>query len=402
MMTEERRRTTDYRQPLKADNRSLPSLRTGSTTNRLLHLKFVVALWMVLGLVGCAGGGGEQETGQEVAPTEAVAEATSAPPTATRPPAPTVTVVPEGSFANPIFRQDFPDPHVIEVDGIYYAYATNGSGKNVQMARSTDLIEWEYLTDAMPSLASWAQLGGSYVWAPEVMEVGDQFVLYYTARDKEADVQCVGVAVADSPEGKFKDLNNAALVCQTEQGGTIDAHPFRDGDKLYLYYKNDGNCCGQPTYLYVQEMTPDGLSLVGEPVQLVRNDVTWEGHVIEAPTMWKHEDRYYLFFSANNYGGFEYAVGYADCESPLGPCTDSPDNPILASTRENPPVIGPGHQTLVQVGEQTWIFYHAWEVTSAGLRGSRRFMWVDPLVWEDGKPVVQGPSREPQPEPATN
>jgi beta-xylosidase len=399
--------TTDDRRPTTATTnndwfglRGLAALRS----HKWIGFQLVAALTVAVLLVGCAQRNQEQEPSEQAAqpppaPTETTVQATSAPPTATQPPAPTATVVPEGSFVNPIFRQDFPDPHVIEVDGTYYAYATNASGKNVQMARSTDLIHWEYLSDAMPAMAPWAQLGGSYVWAPEVMQIGDQFVLYYTARDKEADVQCVGVATADSPEGKFRDTNGEAFVCQTEQGGTIDAHPFRDGDKLYLYYKNDGNCCGQPTYLYVQEMTPDGLGLVGEPVQLVRNDTAWEGHVVEAPTMWKHEDQYYLFFSANNYGGFEYAVGYATCESPMGPCEDSPDNPILASTRNNPPVIGPGHQTLVQVGDETWIVYHAWEVTSAGLKGSRRFMWADQVVWEDGKPVVQGPTTVPQPEP---
>ncbi len=379
-------------------------MRTSQPTLRRL----VAVLGLIVLLAACARGGNQeaQQAGSQPqaasteAATEAAPEATAAPPTATRPPAPTATVVPEGSFVNPVFRQDFPDPHVIEVDGTYYAYATNASGRNIQMAKSTDLIDWEYLSDAMPVLPSWAQLGGSYVWAPEVMQIGDQFVMYYTARDKEADVQCVGLAVSDSPEGKFRDPNDSAFVCQTEEGGTIDAHPFLDDDgKLYLYYKNDGNCCNMPTYLYVQEMTPDGLSLVGEPVRLVRNDAAWERHVIEAPTMWKHEDRYYLFFSANNYGGMEYAVGYANCEGPMGPCEDSPDNPILSSVMENPPVIGPGHQTLMQVGDETWIVYHAWEVTSAGLKGTRRFMWADPISWEGGEPDVLGPTTQPQPAP---
>jgi hypothetical protein len=28
-----------------------------------------------------------------------------------------------------------------------------------------------------------------------------------------------------------------------------------------------------------------------------------------------------------------------------------------------------------------------------------RFMWIDRLIWEDGKPVVQGPTSAPQPAP---
>lgn len=307
----------------------------------------------------------------------------------------------EDTFTNPVFRADFPDPHIILVDGTYYAYATNGSSKNVQVSTSTDLIHWERTVDAMPSIASWAQLGGSYIWAPEVMQIGDQFVLYYTARDREADKQCVGVAVADKPEGKFRDENDEPLVCQVEEGGTIDAHPFRDEDgTLYLYYKNDGNCCGKGTFIYVQEMSEDGLSLVGEPVQLVRNDKLWEGRVIEAPTMWVHEGSYYLFYSANDYGSHEYAVGYALCETAMGPCEDAEENPILSSKMDEPPlVIGPGHQTIIVDDDgETWMVYHVWEIVG-GSRGSRRFMWIDPLIWVDGKPVVHGPSTEPQPLP---
>ncbi len=338
-----------------------------------------------------AGGRGEP-------PAPAATEGAASPQVAASP-VPSVTVVPPDSFQNPVFRNDFPDPGVIEVDGTYYAYATNGSGRNVQLARSADLVQWELLPDAMPSLPSWAQLGGSYVWAPEVMQIGDSYVLYYTARDKAADRQCIGVAIAASPEGKFKDPNDAPLICQVAEGGSIDANPFRDDDgTLYLYWKNDGNCCSIATYLYVQELTPDGLSLVGEPTRLVRNDAAWEGNLVEAPTMWKQDDGYFLFFSANNYGGPDYAIGYATCDTPTGPCQDAPDNPFVASVMtQNPPVVGPGHQTIVLDDDgETWLVYHAWEVSSAGLKTTRRFMWIDPLVWEDGRPQTAAPSTAPQ------
>jgi beta-xylosidase len=308
----------------------------------------------------------------------------------------------EETFQNPVFRHDFPDPGILRVDGIYYGYATNASGRNVQLATSPDLVDWDLQRDALPALPSWAQLGGSFVWAPEVIQIGDTFVLYITARDKTADRQCIGVAVSDTPDGRFTPVGDAPLVCQVDEGGSIDASPFRDDDgQLYLYWKNDGNCCAMPTYLYGQPLAEDGLSLTGEPVRLVRNDEPWEGGVVEAPTMWRHDDAYYLFFSANSYAGAEYAVGYATCESPLGPCKDAEENPILSTGfDQNPPVIGPGHQTIVvDESGDTWMVYHAWEVTSAGTKASRRFLWIDRLVWEEGRPVVQGPTTEVQPVP---
>ncbi len=306
----------------------------------------------------------------------------------------------DASFQNPVLRSDFADPFVLVDDGEYYAYATNAIGKNIQVARSTDLVKWQVLNDALPALPGWAKLGGSLVWAPEVAKIGDTYLMYYTARDKESDRQCVGVATSDKPEGRFRDTNDKPFVCQAQEGGTIDASPFFDEGKWYLLFKNDGNCCSIPTHLYVQEMAPDGLSLLGEPTRLVRNDKAWEGRVVEAPTMWKHEGKYYLFFSANDYAGPPYAVGYATCETAMGPCQDAPENPILKSTRTKPPVIGPGHQTIILDDDgDTWLVYHAWEVLSSGTRGGRRFMWIDQLVWEDGKPVLKGPTTDPQPMP---
>jgi beta-xylosidase len=350
-----------------------------------------IAALLILLLAAC--GQGSQ---QAPAPT-------SAPTTATSTSGPTSAAAPTADeFKNPVLRADFPDPHIIKVGDTYYAYATNGSGKNVQLAISSDLVTWQQRTDAMPALGRWVRLSEPLVWAPEVIQLDKQFMLYYTARDKESNRQCVGVAVATAPEGKFKDPNERPLVCQVAEGGTIDASPFRDTDgRLYLYFKNDGNCCGLPTYLYVQELAPDGLSLLGEPTRLVRNDRAWEGGVVEAPTMWLHAERYYLFYSANSYSGLEYAVGYATCTTAVGPCEDAPENPILASFIERPPlVIGPGHQTIIEDDDgNAWLVYHAWEVTSAGQRGSRRFMWMDPLVWNAGVPDVQGPTSAPQPRP---
>jgi beta-xylosidase len=304
------------------------------------------------------------------------------------------------TFRNPVFNLDFPDPHIIRVDDLYYGYATNSAGRNIQVATSPDLVNWTLLRDALPGLPRWAGLRGGLVWAPEVIQIGDQFLMYYTVRDRESDRQCIGLAVSEQPQGPFLDTRAGPFVCQAELGGSIDASPFLDGDTLYLLWKNDGNCCGRATWIFVQEMTPDGQSLVGEPVQLIRNERAWEGHVIEAPTMYLHpEEGYFLFYSANNYGGPEYAVGYAICETVTGPCEKAPENPILSTVLEPPLVLGPGHQTLVETGGQLWIVYHAWEVTPGGMKTDRRQMWLDRLDWEDGRPVVRGPTTGVQPVP---
>lgn len=166
-------------------------------------------------------------------------------PRATRPP---------DSWAStqPAIAGDFPDPGILVAGGRYYAYATNGNGKHIQMARSSDLRQWELLPDALPLLPSWVAPDSARVWAPEVIAIGSQFVMYYTAHDRASDRQCIGVATSARPEGPFRDTRTRPFLCQPELGGTIDGSPFREGDALYLYFKSDGNCCGIATHLWGQ------------------------------------------------------------------------------------------------------------------------------------------------------
>ncbi len=306
----------------------------------------------------------------------------------------------------PVLRTDFPDPHILEHEGRYFAYATNTGGVNVPMASATDLAAWRLLQDerqpgrlhdAMPTLPSWAKAG--FTWAPEVLKTGDGFVLYFTARHAASDLQCVGAATSQDPRGPFVSQDSEPLVCQLELGGTIDASPFRAPDgQLYLYFKNDGNhpSFRLPTELFAQRLSADGLSLTGAPVSLVRNDRPWEGHVVEAPTMVEHGGAYVLFFSASYYGWNDdqdistYAMGYATCQGPLGPCTDAPDNPLLASTPQ-PCLSGPGHQSVFQSGGRDYLSFHSWSATSA-CRPSKlgRYMHIVQLTWQDGVPQLSG------------
>jgi len=39
----------------------------------------------------------------------------------------------------------------------------------------------------------------------------------------------------------------------------------------YLLWKNDGNAIGKPTYIYLQRLSADGMSLAGNAVPLIRN-----------------------------------------------------------------------------------------------------------------------------------
>ncbi|HUQ22131.1 MAG TPA: glycoside hydrolase family 43 protein [Gaiellaceae bacterium] len=302
------------------------------------------------------------------------------------------------SFTNPVYTEDFPDPFVLAADGRYFAYATNTSNVNVQTLTSKDLVDWVPGKDALPELGSWATEGKT--WAPEVLALdGGGYVLYYTASDIDSYAQCIGRAVADDPGGPFVDDSPRPLVCQADLGGSIDPSPFRDEDgTLYLLWKNDGNCCGQDTYLYSQRLAPDGRSLTGKSTRLVKQDAAWEGNLVEAPTLWREGDRLYLFYSANDYASEVYAIGYATCETPAGPCADAPENPIVSTACE---AAGPGHQSLFRDADgKTWIVYHAWPPDAVGSVLPGRLVWLDRVEWKNAKPDVLGPTCSAQDAPA--
>lgn len=284
--------------------------------------------------------------------------------------------------ANPVIDEDFADPDVLEVDGAYYAYATNGNGRNVRVARSTDLVSWETLDDAMPQLPSWVIPGKT--WAPEVTELSSgRFVLYFTATNFQPALQCVGVAVADSPAGPFVAAGEGMLVCPPDEGGAIDASTFVDDDGTrYLLWKNDGNCCGLDTWLHIAPLAPDGLSLAGPATRLVRQDRPWEGNLVEAPTLVKRDGSYVLLYSANDYASAEYAIGYASAPTVTGPYTKA-EQPLFTSDRE-PRFVGPGGQDVVTGPDGTdRLVFHSWTPAY-----TYRAMNTLPLTWADGIPVL--------------
>ncbi len=297
-------------------------------------------------------------------------------------------------FQNPVVAEDFPDPGVLAVGDTFYLYGTQGNGANIQLRTSTDLVDWRPQADPLPELGRWAAAGRT--WAPEVLALDRQYVMFYTAADTQSGKQCIGRAVAEDPAGPFTDNAAAPLVCQQDEGGSIDPSPLRVADgSVYLYWKNDGNCCGLPVRLYGQKMDAAAEKLTGKPVALLGNTQSWQGNLIEAPEMVPHGESYFLFYAANDYGSDQYAEGYATCSDPLGPCKDSPA-PLLASTDS---AAGPGHAFVLAVGAQTWIMYHAWPPDAIGSARPGRQVWLDPIQWTAQGPAVEGPDAEPQKRP---
>ncbi|HWH18272.1 MAG TPA: glycoside hydrolase family 43 protein [Allosphingosinicella sp.] len=329
---------------------------------------------------------------------------------------------PRATYANPVLDTDFPDPAVLKApNGLYYAYATQsgseGAMRNVQVARSPDLINWELVGDALPVKPDWASKTQDF-WAPHVLEDSGRYYLYYSAKPDAALTDdsrglCLAVATADRPEGPFRD-SGRPLQCGP---GFVNIDPMAYDDpatgKRLLYW---GSGFGP---IKVQELAPDRISFAvgSNPVDLihpVRSEDPGEyQRLIEGAWVILRGGWYYLFYSGDNCCGpnAHYAVLVARSRSATGPfetlaaATGAPSSVIL----EHQGIwVAPGHNSIIEDDSgRDWMLYHGVDKRRPRSKATdevntRRVMLIDRIVWRDGWPYVEGgvPSTGPRQAPA--
>lgn len=291
--------------------------------------------------------------------------------------------------AEAVYCKDLADPYVLSINQAIgqrlFVYGTQTADANLPVLTSRGVFRSEEIGDALPQLPAWSTPGG--VWAPGVHSTRDRQVLYYTTTDATSGLQCISTAVADDPRGPFVDRSTRPLVCPVDLGGAIDPSPFVDTDgTAYLLWKNDGNCCGVPTRIFSQALSNDGLTLTGAAIEILASDQPWEGSVIEAPAMVRHEGTYYLFYSGNAWNTSDYAIGYAICTDVQIPCDKPLDQPWLASSER---VAGPGGLELFRDREdELRAVFHGWAGAVGYDDGGVRSLFTVGIGFVAGSPIT--------------
>jgi GH43 family beta-xylosidase len=307
-------------------------------------------------------------------------------------------------FQNPVYAVSFPDPFVLEHDGLYYAYATGdaGEGRVFAAAVSEDLVAWRPLGGVMPRL----DRDSPHYWAPEVVYDNGRFYLYYSVGNEEW--MELRVAIAKRAEGPFEDQG----LKLTGEQFAIDAHVLKDDDGTwYMFYATDfldHEFIG--TGVVVDRML-DPLTLEGKPrpAALARYDwqvydpkrkekggVRW--HTVEGPSVVKRKGRYFMTFSGGNWQNDSYGVGFAVSERLDGPeewkqsCDGTSNLPILRSIPER--ILGPGHNSITHApnGRELICVYHEWQ-------DNERKMAIDRMEIVADRVVIFGPTDSPEPVP---
>jgi beta-xylosidase len=257
---------------------------------------------------------------------------------------------------------DQSDPFLTVAAGRYLLLTSGGVGPapvNVPVATSTDFIHWTDPVDALPTLPAWAHPG--YTWAPDLHRFGNVYALYFTAMvaGYTPQTECIGSAFSTTPTGPFT-ARAAPLICQLDQGGSIDPRVFIDSDGTpWMLWKSDQNIGGSdtPTKMWSQRLSTDGTSLLGSPTLLMSPDEAWQGTIVEAPDMVEVHGAYWVVYSANWYNQPQYAIGAARCSGPAGPCHDQFPGPLLATNLQGD---GPGEASVFHDGDDVWLLYSPW------------------------------------------
>lgn len=263
-----------------------------------------------------------------------------------------------------VLPADHPDPSVVKIGGEYWAAGTTSNWfPAFTLYRSRDLVNWTASGHVFNQMPAWADY---YMWAPEITYENGKVYLYYTGHKKGGSL-CIAAAVADRPEGPYRDLG--PLMCEAD--GSIDAFSMRDEQgRLYMIWKEDGNSKGKPTPIWAQEMKEDRSGLLGAKKELFRADAPWEKGLVEGVALIRRQGYFYAFYAAAGCCGktCTYGTGIARAKSLLGPWEKYPGNPVLT---DNGQWKCPGHGTPVEKNGRFYYLYHGYS-TASGAYGGRQ------------------------------
>lgn len=277
---------------------------------------------------------------------------------------------------NPVFEGWYADPEGIIYDDTYWIYPTTSDLYEKQTFfdcfSSKDLSKWtKHAAILDTSDVKWARIA---MWAPSVIRNNNKYYLFFAANDvHQGEVGGIGVAVANRPEGPYKDLLGKPLINDIVNGAQpIDQFVFRDDDGThYMYYGGWGHC-------NMVKLNEDFTALVPFEDGRMYKEITPEGYV-EGPFMFKKNGKYYFMWSEGGWGGPDYSVAYAIADSPFGPFKR-----IAKILQQDVNVAtGAGHHSVMHIpgSDDYYIVYHRRPLNDNGR--DHRATCIDKMTFDD-------------------
>jgi hypothetical protein len=301
------------------------------------------------------------------------------------------------------------DPAPFVADGALWILA----GRDQAPSDVNDFVmsEWQLLRTEDPSSGKWthyptiAKPGAIFAWAQADRAYAGQIVkgpdkryyLYAPVMEKNSDAAdrfAIGVAVADTPTGPWRDAHPAGPIISqrvpfANDIQNIDPTVLIDDDgRVYIYWGTFGKLRGM-------ELARDMITPKGPEQQITGLD-----GFFEAPWIMKRKGVYYMLYAGNRAGPrsectpavYHACIAYGTASSPMGPWT-------YAGVALKPVSSTTSHPGAVEFKGQWYMAYHTADAIGGG--HFRRSVALDRMEWDDSvtpariRTVV--PTRRPQP-----
>ena len=255
---------------------------------------------------------------------------------------------------NPILKGWYADPEAVIFNNQYWIYPTYSDAYDKQVFfdafSSPDLVQWtkhEHIFDT--TAIKWAKRA---MWAPAIVEKNNKYYFFFGANDIQNNDQYggIGVAVADKPEGPFKDYLGKPLIDKFYNGAQpIDQYVFQDKDGAYYIIYGGWRHCN------IARLKDDFTGIIPMQDGTMFKEITPDQYV-EGPCMFIRNNKYYFMWSEGGWTGPDYSVAYAVADSPFGPFKRA--GKILQ--QDTAVATGAGHHSVIHnTATDTWyIVYH--------------------------------------------
>ncbi len=281
---------------------------------------------------------------------------------------------------------------IVKCKDEYWVFYT---GRGTPSWHSKDLVHWERGPRANINPPAWAKevvpqnRGGSF-WAPDVIKVGDKYLLFFSVSSFGKNTSAIGVATnatLDPNDAAYK-WSDGGLVVQSKAAddfNTIDPAAFLDDDgKLWLTF---GSFWSGIKLIELDPGTGRRVSPDSPMYSLARSEQ------IEASYIYRHDGKYYLFVSLGLCcrgvnSTYHTVVGRSD--KVTGPYVDQKGQDLLKGGGSSVvdrvgPFIGPGHAGILHDGGKDWFSCHFYDAAAGGISK----LSIRPLTWNaEGWPVV--------------
>ena len=284
---------------------------------------------------------------------------------------------------------------IIKCKDEYWVFCT---GPGVPSYHSKDLKKWERSPSVFTNAPGWiAQAVPAnrwiHYWAPDVIHLGDRYLLYYSVSSFGKNRSAIGLATnptLDLADPKFQWIDQGIVVqsTNTDNFNTIDPAVSQDANgNLWLAF---GSFWGGIKIIQLDPNTGKPMATNSPLYSLAFNDA------IEASYIHRHDGYYYLFV---NWGrcclgtNSTYEVRVGRSKKIIGPYLDKDGTDLMTGggspfLKTDDSFIGPGQVGIISEGGTNWLSCHFYDGTRSGMPT----LAILPLRWDvHGWPEVDLP-----------